>query len=235
MASSFGVVENKLREAEFFLRRLRGTRHLSFEADCYFSAFVTASRSVTDAMRVSLAGVPGFDDWFDQLRGRLKRDTLAPYFVDIRNDLVHEGASPLNRVPQEHLREDLVRQLGGDRRHVLVLPAGSPPEVTVLADAVQVCEQLFATIVGAVFECYQRFLMMVDPRWYFTEASFVARGLGLEDALAELGLPPSWSAASPTESEAWRALRAQQPTCALNDLFDKHLGRVIPDPDNEDA
>ena len=111
MASSFGVVEDKLREADFFLAHLCESERLSFESDCYFSAFVTAARSVTDAMRVSMKGVPGFKAWFDEALKRLKTDPLAPFFVEIRNEVVHEGINPLNRVSLEHLRDDLSRQL----------------------------------------------------------------------------------------------------------------------------
>jgi len=70
MTSSFGVVENKLREAEFFLDQLRDASRLSFEADCYFSAFVSAARSVTFAMQASLKGVPGFRDWYGSAQER---------------------------------------------------------------------------------------------------------------------------------------------------------------------
>src|SRR5438093_1558527 len=123
MASSFGVVEDKLREAEFFLDQLRNTSRLSFEADCFFSAFVSATRSVTFAMQASLKGVPGFKDWYDSAQKQLKTDPLAPFIVEIRNEVVHSGANPLNRVSLDHLREDLARQLYGDRRgHVLVIP-----------------------------------------------------------------------------------------------------------------
>jgi hypothetical protein len=116
MASSFGVVEDKLREAEFFLSQLRDTSRLSFEAHCYFSAFVSAARSVTFAMQGSLKGVPGFKDWYDSAQKQLKTDPLAPFFVEIRNQVVHTGTNPLNRVSPDRLRDDLARQLHGDRR-----------------------------------------------------------------------------------------------------------------------
>lgn len=233
MSSSFGVVEDKLREAEFFLLKLREAKRQRFEADYYFSAFVTATRSVTDAMRASMEGVPGFEEWFAGALQRLKTDPMAPFFVEIRNRVVHQGVNPLNRVTPEHLREYLFRQLGGDRRHVLVVPDASRREHTVLADATSACEQLFSSVVGVVCGCYLRFLTIVDPRWYFTEANFADRGLTLHDALAELGFPSGWAVASPGGPEEWRALRAQQPQCSLNDLFEKYVGKSIPDPDEE--
>lgn len=231
MASSFGVVEDKLREADFFLSKLRQSEHLSFEADCYFSAFVTAARSVTDAMRASLKGVPGFKDWFDEALKRLKTDPLAPFFVEIRNEVVHDGINPLNRVSLEHLREDLSRQLQRDRGHVLVLPDAARRDATVLVNAVDACRQFFASVVGVVHECYSAFKTVVDARWYFTEANFSSMGRTLEDAIAELGFLPTWATCAPVGSGAWRALRSQQPPCLINDLFEEYLGKRIPDPD----
>jgi hypothetical protein len=232
MASSFGVVEDKLREAEFFLAQLRGTSRLSFKANCYFSAFVSATRSVTFAIQASLKGVPGFKDWYESAQNQLKTDPLAPFFVEIRNEVVHKGGNPLNRVSLDHLRNDLARQLHGDRRgHVLVLSDVQRRDTTVLVDAVEVCEQYFKSLVSVVYDCYSVFKTVVDPRWYFTEANFSSTGKSFEDALVELGFPPNWTAGIPVGPEAWLALRSRQPSCLVNDLFDRFLGKSIPDPD----
>jgi hypothetical protein len=232
MARSFGVVENKLREAEFFLDKLRNETRESFEADCYFSAFVSAARSVTFAMQASLKGVPGFLDWYTSAQGQLKADPLAPFFVEIRNEVLHAGMSPLNRVPLEHLRDDLARQLRADHRgHILVVPDERRGDSTVLVDAVDACGQYFLSLVSVVYECYSAFKTVVDGRWYFTEANFGLLGKTFEDALVELGFPRTWTAGIPIDPEAWRALRAQQPPCLLNDLFDRFLGKTITDPD----
>jgi hypothetical protein len=232
MASSFGVVEDKLREAAFLLDQLRDTNRLSFEASCYFSAFVSASRSVTFAMQVSLKGVPGFKDWYDGARKQLKTDPLAPFFVEIRNEVVHAGTNPLNRVSLDHLREDLARQLHGDRRgHVLVLPSAQRRDSTILVDAVEACDQYFSSLVSVVYECYSAFKTFVDGRWYFTESNFNSLGKTFEDGLVELGFPRTWTAGMPIDTEAWRVLRSRQPPCLVNDLFDRFLGKTIPDPD----
>jgi|RhiMetdeSRZDD1v2_1073273.scaffolds.fasta_scaffold196017_3 hypothetical protein len=234
MTSSFGVVENKLREAEFFLDQLRDASRLSFEADCYFSAFVSAARSVTFAMQASLKGVPGFRDWYESAQEQLKTDPLAPFFVEIRNEVLHTGTNPLNRVSLNHLRDDLARQLHADRRgHVLVLPDAQRRDSTVLVDAVDACEQYFSSLVSVVYECYSAFKTVVDGRWYFTEANFNSLGKTFEDALVELGFPRTWTAGMPIGAEAWRVLRSRPPPCLVNDVFDRFLGKTIPDPDEQ--
>lgn len=233
MAQSFGFVEEKLYEAEFFLEKLRNSSRLSFEGQCYFSAFVSAARSVTLALQASMDGVPGFDVWYQAAREHLKSDPLAPFFVEIRNNVVHRGLNPLNRTGIEHLRDDLYGQMTGRHTHTLILPDVRSKDETVLADAVDVSTQYFRSLVSIIFECYERFTCIVDPRWYCTRENFEAMGKDLGDALFEIGLPRDWLAAAPKEDQAWRILRSQQPRNQLNDLFLRYLGRQIPSPDEK--
>lgn len=231
MASSFEVVEIKLQEAEFFLDLLRSTTRNSFAAKFYFSAFVSAARSVTLAMQSSMAGVEGFADWYASARENLKCDALAPHFVEIRNDVIHRGVNPLDRVTPIVLRDELARQFQGDRSHVLVLPL---PEAR-LVDAGRACADYFESLVNVVFDCYQSFKRVVDPRWYFTEEAFTARGLSLKDAVLELGFPVGWLNCAPTGSGAWRSLRAGQPACQVNAVFKRWLGLAIRDPEDPEV
>ena len=238
MTVPFGVVEDKLREAEFFLEQFGATGSLDSEAHYYFSAFVSACRSVTFALQASLNGINEFDPWYESVRDQLKTDPLAPYFLKVRNDVVHTGINPLNRVDVEHLREHLSRQLSGSNRsHVLVVSSPHGDGSGDLVDAILASTNYFKSLVGVVFECYRRFLTTIDARWYFTEAHFRAMGKTLRDALAELEFPPAWLKGVPRdgESEAWRALRAQQPPCQINDLFERHLGQRIPDPEDDEG
>lgn len=233
MAQSFGFVEEKLREAEFFLDKLRSSGRLSFDADCYFSAFVSAARSVTLALQASMDGVPGFDTWYQGAREKLKADPLAPFFVEVRNDVVHTGVNPLSRVGIEHLREDLFGQMTGKHSHSLILPDMHSKDATVLADAIDASTRYLRSLVAVIFECYERFIRVVDPRWYFTRENFEAMGKNLGDALAELGFPQDWLSTAPPDDQAWRILRSQQPHNQLNNLFLRYLGHQIPSPDEK--
>ena len=95
MAQSFGIVEEKVREAEFFLEQLRASKRHSFNARCYFSAFVSAARSVSLALQTTMDGVDGFEPWYKSAQARLKTDPLAKFFVEVRNDSIHKGLNPL--------------------------------------------------------------------------------------------------------------------------------------------
>ena len=233
MSDSFGVVEDKLREAEFFLGCLRNSSYLSFEGRCFFSAFVSAARSVTFAMQASLKGVGDFEQWYDRVRTSLKTDHLAPYFVEIRNDVVHKGRNPLDMVTVEHLSDHLSRQFGlHGRQHVIIVPDPHRSNRTVLADATQACTDYFISLVSIIFDCYERFKTVVDSRWYFTEDNFRSMDRTFEDALTDLGFPSDWGSGIPIDADAWRVLRRQQSPCQINDIFWKYLHRTIADPDD---
>jgi hypothetical protein len=232
MGQSFEVVEGKLCEAEFFLNQFSGSSRFSFEAQCYFSAFVSAARSVTLALQATMTDVADFALWYQSARVKLKADPLAPFFLDIRNKSVHMGLNPLNRVTLDHLREDLFNQMHQEERsHVLILPDVSSENSTVLTDAVQAATLYFVSLVNVIFESYERFKCAVDPQWYFTCENFVAMGKTFEDAISELGFPPGWASCAPPGDDGWRALRSQQPPCQLNDLFRKYIGREITGPE----
>ena len=235
MARSFGIVEEKLRETEFFLEKLRQAPRHSSDAKYYFSAFVSAARSVTLAMQASLDGISGFSEWYEHARERLKQDRMAPFFVAVRNENVHEGVNRLNEVTLRHLREDLTGQLlANERPHVLVCPHERDSNATTLLDAVRACTEYFKLLVSIVFDCYCTFRTVVDPRWYFTEENFRNMNRTFTDAVVELGFPAYWADCAPSGAERWRALRNQMPACQINDIFEKYLGTTVPDPDESE-
>jgi hypothetical protein len=132
----------------------------------------------------------------------------------------------------EHLRENLLQQLNRPRpSHVIVLPNAAAGNRTVLADAVQVSTEYFKALVEVVFDCYDKFKCVVDPRWYFTCENFESKGKSIEDALEELGFPGTWVSDAVPEADGWRVLRSQQPACLINDVFRRYTGRTISDPD----
>jgi len=180
-------------------------------------------------------GIPEFEQWYEGARSRLKADTLAPFFVEIRNDSIHKGINPLNRVSLDHLQEHLFNQMGRSKRaHVLLLPDAHSETSTVLADAAHVSKLYFASLVKVVFECYEQFKYVVDPQWYLTRENFSSMGKTLQDAVAELGLPPVWASCAPSEDGGWRALRSLQTRCQINHLFREYLGTEIAGPDDLD-
>ena len=233
MARSFGIVEEQLCEAEFFFRLLRGSSPYSSDSRFYFGAFVSAARSVTLALQATMDGVSSFEPWYHSVQEELRADPLARFFKEVRDVSVHTGLNPLNEVPLEHVREDLMSQSrDGRHSHVIVLPSLHEESSTVLADAVQASEEFFKSLIMIIYKCYEQFKFVVDPRWYYTHENFSAMGKTFEDAVVEFGFPRIWVSCAPEGDRGWRALRQQQPPCQINHIFQEYLRLCIADPDD---
>lgn len=226
MTRSFGLVEEKLREAEYFLDLLsRASRH-SQEAKFCLSAFVSASRSVTFALQACLNGTDGFADWYATAQEELKSDSLAPHFVEFRNITQKTGENPIDQVGHAHLRQYLAAQMDGTApKHVLV-----HPRTEELVDAVEACTSYLISVTQIVYDCYVRFRTLVDPQWHFTQEAFMSSGKTFGDALKEMGYPSFWADTAPEDADQWRLLSKLQPSCAINDLFQARLGRTVVGP-----
>jgi hypothetical protein len=227
MTRSFGLVEHKLREAEYFLNLLSSASRNSLEEKFCFSAFVSASRSVTFALQACLNGVNGFDEWYSTAQAALKCDPLATHFKEWRNLIQKTGENPVGRVGTANLRQYLTAQLSGVApKHVLI-----DPFTKEVIDAVEACDAYLTSVTRIIYDCYLEFRTTVDPQWHFTERAFIDSGKSLVDALHEMGYPPSWADALPQGEDAWLILRGLQPDCAINDLFNARLGKTIDGPD----
>ena len=233
MARSFGIVEEKLCETEFFFRLLRGYSPYSADSRFYFSAFISAARSVTLALQATMRGVSGFESWYHSVQEELRADPLARFFKGVRDVSVHTGLNPLNKVTLEHVKEHLMSQArDGLHSHVIVLPDLHEESTTVLADAVKASEEFFKSLVMIIYKCYNQFKFVVDPHWYYTRENFSAMGKTFEDAVVEFGFPRIWMSYAPEGDEGWRALRQQQSPCQINHIFQEYLRLCISDPDD---
>lgn len=83
------LVEEKLLEAEYFMRRLARSRGhaLGFE----LNAFLSAARSVTFLIQKEMSKVLGFADWWDARRAEMRDDQAMRFFLDLRNYSQKEG------------------------------------------------------------------------------------------------------------------------------------------------
>jgi len=226
MTRSFGLVEEKLREAEYFFDLLSKTSRHSLEARYCFSAFVSAARSVTFALQACLNDIDGFKDWYVGAQEILKSDPLAPHFVEFRNKSQKTGENPIGRVGHAHLRQYLASQLSGTApTHVLV-----NPNTEKLIDAVDSCNSYLTSLTQVVYDCYVKFRAIIDPQWYFTQDAFQASGKNFADAVQEMGYPASWADAAPRGKDPWPLLSRLNSGCAINDLFQARLGQVVAGP-----
>ena len=90
----FWLINGKLCEADFFLDKLLSAPSLD-EARYYFSAFVSAGRSVTFSILATLNDVDDFQQWWSGKQRILRNNALGRYLKGIRDQVTHVGLNPL--------------------------------------------------------------------------------------------------------------------------------------------
>lgn len=223
MSRSFGVVDYKVQEAEYFLLQVLEARHKFDFRGVQFctSAFVSASRSVTFAMQASLKGVPDFDSWYAARQARLRNDPLSRFFHDFRTVTNHIG---VNLVGAASSGESGIRYF--------FRPCPELPRVSAL-DVATACRTYFVSVLELVYDCYLHLAHLVNGQHYFTEDNFQKLGKTVEDAEQELGFPRGWTGLGAVGSKTWRwkMLRSQADGCLIEELFERWLRKTLPHPD----
>lgn len=222
MARSFGLVDYKVQEAEFFLEEVhrRHSKKNFKEVQFGVSAFVSAARSVTFAMQASLKGEPEFDAWYSPRQEALRQDALSRFFHDFRT-------------VTQHIGENVVS--GGYQSNKGTLyyfvPCKDLPTVPDL-DVITACDTYFKSVLELVFDCYVHLRNVVDGQWYFTAENFERLGKTIEDAEEELGMPRGWTDIGEPGIEAhrWHLLRRNADGCNIQHQFHTWLGKELDRP-----
>lgn len=185
----FWLIDGKLRESDFFLEKLRAAPGLE-DARYYFSAFLSAARSVMYALQKCLGGLAHSDGWYEERQRELKDHAVATYFKEIRDQVIHEGLNPLERE---------VRGVGGFYGVTFLLVEDAPQRDVVVAGTAYM-----AILVRIAGEAYMRFWTSIDLPANFTPEDLAAQGQTIEDIEEEFGYPRGWSAERPEgERLAW--------------------------------
>jgi hypothetical protein len=224
---SFDLVDFKLAEADFFLEHFGEERGDFFAAQCYFSAFVAAARSVTSSLQAVLSDAPGFKLWYAVQQKRLRDDEIARFFHDARNLGQHVGASPVRGGS------------GGPGRPWLYHFAPCPDFPRVPAsDVFSSGHHLMTLLTQIILDCYTEFGELIDPERYYSKEAYAKRGLTVEDAERELlgeeiaacipSIRPEFRVAD--EDYRWQRLRDSMPGCRIDHLFEKYLRSSRPRP-----
>lgn len=200
---TFSLVEDKQAEAEFFLEKMTvaGARINLFEVRCYFSAFVSAARSISFALQAVMDDVEGFKEWYSSKQDILRQNPLARFFVERRNDVQKVGDTRIN-AGMMHRGEDgkmivlhYFAKTGPDDPF-------EPIEIDVLTAASQYCELLKELVA----DCKIHFASHVDPNAFFTLETLKAKGLSIEDVEEMIGFPRRWTEVLP-DGERLRLLK----------------------------
>lgn len=180
---TFDHVDNKLFESDFFLRKLQEIEFALFELRCYFSAFVSSSRSVTFALQASMKGQSGFESWYTDIQDELRENELAKFFNDCRVDDQKLG---FNQIVRGHYGSGQMLWFFGEpepNRYRFI------PEI----DVVSACEAQMVTICEVVDRAYRDFGFLIDPDQRFRPEAMLEHGISLEELEEELGFPRGWT------------------------------------------
>lgn len=218
MDRHFGLVDAKVAEANFFLKQLAAPEANFFTARCYFSAFVSSTRSITFALQAVMAGVDGFTDWYAQHQKNLRANPAARFFHDARTIDQHEGINVVTSGERTRLPDGTPVQ----RFYFTQLPQ-NPNAPT--ADVVTASHEYLTTLISIVLDCYRHFGNHIDPRQYFSAENFHRMGRTITDAEEEVFGVPGWTETPGVPLEVrWEMLRNSVADCSIRHLFQEYLG-----------
>ena len=216
MVYSFDIVEQKVRESEFFLKKMVESGQQWFEFSCYLTAFLSAARSITFALQ-RFNHINGFREWYESKQETLKKDTLAKFFIEIRNDNVHGGSVPIS---------------GAIFFHDKAVYRFRDTDNLEQEDVVTNCRIQFVKLLEIVYDCYVKFGIHIDPQQYFTKENFETKGLDIDDAEISIWgwVMTSYIEEGMDEDDRWYELRSKVGECEINHLFKAYLNKVTPQP-----
>ena len=209
----FQAFEFKIAEADFFLDQIKKQ---DSSLPYYFSAFLSATRSITFCLQKHLSYLEDFEVWYQPWRERLESSSLANYFKALRNKNQKEGYNPV----AIHISFYDCKQ---DEEGNIVFIYISMPEI------IEDSENYFRLLMELVFDCFKRFGPIVDPDQYYTEENIAKIGKSIEDIEEELGYPRGWTDAFKDNPDSFRIrlnlLLSEIPRSPIDIYFVKYLGK----------
>lgn len=178
--TSILLVEERLLEADFFIRRLR--RAKPDEAGYFLNAFLSAARAVTFLLQREMAHVPGFPAWWDAQRETLRFDAAARFFLELRNFSQKAGRVSLTGVLIGRGRSSVWTYRFVDS----VTPV--PKELRGI-DAADACADHVAKMARVVLACMNAFPYHSCPSMALSPAGMDALGLDVGEMFRVLQLP----------------------------------------------
>jgi hypothetical protein len=183
VSRSFGLVDTKLEEAEFFFLKFLKSGWEIREAQFFFNAFVSSTRSVTFAVQASMKGIEGYEEWYSEWQRRLRRSRLARFFHNCRTDIQHVGKNYVNG------------GMTGPDGPILLLADGSFEKFEKVPErnAFLATENYLKIVCCLVRDAYERFGHLIDPDVFYSLEGMRLNGLSFDEIEGELGLPIGWT------------------------------------------
>lgn len=233
---SFGLVEDKIYEADFFLDKIKECI-IPQECNYYLSAFLSASRSVTFTLQSSMKGIADFDVWYKEQQEVLKQNKLARKFVVMRNEsqkvgISHIGSGTMFRdeegtlkVKHYFINDDNFIERGELPTEKLIKRIFSDQSFKqVEEDIATQCHQNFTLLIKIIHKCYKKYKNEIDPQSYYTLENIYQKGLTIEDIEENLGFKRGHTdVAGISEENRLQLLRNYLPSSKIDYIFEKYL------------
>jgi len=199
----FSKVMEKLLEAEFFFEKMKSVESDTLQLRFYFSAFISAARSVTFVLQDAMGDISGFKEWYSDKREKLKQDPLAWFLHNRRTEAIHKGNTDiglgvLSSTADGRLVLKCYFTKSIQKRHY------KPVEI----DVVSASYKYLNLIRELVNKCKVDFASEIDPDAALTLENLREKNMSIEDIEEQLGFPRGWTEGIPDE-ERLRLLKEQ--------------------------
>jgi hypothetical protein len=151
MKNYFSIGE-KLKEVDFFFEKMKLSEHAIDELNFYFSAFVSAARSVTFVMQYVGSDLEGFYTWYALIQQELRENKIAKFLLEARNEHLKRGVQPIASGSVLNLPNSQQKLL-----HFFTYIGSEPPAEVPVLDAITVCAIHMGTTTSLVKKFYERF------------------------------------------------------------------------------
>jgi hypothetical protein len=179
-------VAKKVGETDFFLEKLKETDSWDEEYVYYFSAFVSAMRSITFTLQFVMCKYHGFADWYKSRQERLGKSRIAQLFKELRNHSEKTGIIPIAR------KSSITEGLFYETDQFFFPPNLKFKEIP-KGDVLDLSQKCFVEILSVIAECYKDFDVYIDPRVLFTERGITALNWSIEDVEEYVGFPRGYT------------------------------------------
>jgi hypothetical protein len=145
-------ITEKLKEADFFLGQMAASQRKVDELNYYFSAFTSAARSVTFVLQYVGSTIDGFVEWYESVQMRQRRDPVAKYLLEARNEGQKTAAQPI-------AYGQMVTLPTGEEKLISFFSyvGSEPPAAVPDMDVLSTCTHQMRSLICIVSEFFERF------------------------------------------------------------------------------
>lgn len=181
-------VEERLCEANYFVRLMRRQQGYGDEFKYCLHAFVSAARSISFLLQKEMVHVPGFREWWALQQESLSQDRSARFFLKLRNYSQKEG-----RISTVGIK------IGKHWSFRFAGNAEVVPDELLHRDVADCCVEHLSKLAKLILACAEQFPFHSCPRRALSIDGMRALQMSLADVAETLGFDAGWNLAGEDE------------------------------------